>query len=394
MIAAEPVMANKSLRIKITSQRIEVVSGTGQQVSLNNEWDQHTPMGKNSGSQMSKSQSFKEKAVVTRANKRGPSAVEDQQEKRQKMERNVTQQCTVLLKALMRHPAGWVFNQPVDPVKLNIPDYFSIVKNPMDLGTIKSKLDKNLYLCSEEFAADVRLTFSNATLYNPQENSVHQMAVELKEHFDIRWKSLEEKWSREGIKFGSGGFSCGQMKDLSVPRQNCPKTPPLHCAVLPKKSKSSEEKTIWHSSDAIREEVKLAKPVENCMQKPLKQYNQRGTDGSGRHTGASVITKPTFSPVPLKCGKCALGACQCSLYSDSISTHTSSDLSVEGSLRRDYHAFGSDASGLGCQPKSMPTSQMSKSDPDSDGENSFSFMVMSCHLVPVELSNRMLLKSM
>ena len=33
---------------------------------------------------------------------------------------------------------------------------------PMDLGTIKSKLEKNVYSGVEEFAADIRLTFSNA----------------------------------------------------------------------------------------------------------------------------------------------------------------------------------------------------------------------------------------
>ena len=32
------------------------------------------------------------------------------------------------------------FAQPVDPVKLELPDYFEIIKKPMDLGTIKEKV--------------------------------------------------------------------------------------------------------------------------------------------------------------------------------------------------------------------------------------------------------------
>jgi hypothetical protein len=39
--------------------------------------------------------------------------------------------------ALKNHKHGWVFNEPVDPIKLGIPDYFQIIKEPMDLGTVK-----------------------------------------------------------------------------------------------------------------------------------------------------------------------------------------------------------------------------------------------------------------
>jgi hypothetical protein len=38
-----------------------------------------------------------------------------------------------------------MFQEPVDPKKFGISDYFEIVKNPMDLGTIKKKLTHNVY---------------------------------------------------------------------------------------------------------------------------------------------------------------------------------------------------------------------------------------------------------
>ena len=41
-----------------------------------------------------------------------------------------------------KHKYAWVFGKPVDPVALHIPDYFDIIKNPMDFGKIKEKLDK------------------------------------------------------------------------------------------------------------------------------------------------------------------------------------------------------------------------------------------------------------
>lgn len=40
--------------------------------------------------------------------------------------------------------AHW-FHEPVDPVKFGIMDYFDIITKPMDLGTVKKKLNYNAY---------------------------------------------------------------------------------------------------------------------------------------------------------------------------------------------------------------------------------------------------------
>nr|XP_043639027.1 transcription factor GTE9-like [Erigeron canadensis] len=102
-------------------------------------------------------------------------------------------QCDGLLKKLMTHPHGWVFNNPVDVVTLKIPDYFDVIKNPMDFGTIKEKLSSGKYSSPLEFLADVRLTFSNAMTYNPPGNDVHVMADVLSKFFELRWKPIEKK---------------------------------------------------------------------------------------------------------------------------------------------------------------------------------------------------------
>lgn len=102
-------------------------------------------------------------------------------------------QCETLLNRLMQHQFGWVFNTPVDVVKLNIPDYFTVIKHPMDLGTVKSKITSGQYSSPMGFAADVRLTFSNAMTYNPPGNDVHVMAETLSKYFEVRWKSVEKK---------------------------------------------------------------------------------------------------------------------------------------------------------------------------------------------------------
>ncbi|CAN4082315.1 unnamed protein product [Withania somnifera] len=102
-------------------------------------------------------------------------------------------QCENLLKKLMSHQYGDVFNKPVDTVELNIPDYFTVIKHPMDLGTIKRRLTSGAYLSPLEFLADVRLTFSNALTYNPPGNIYHVMANTMSKFFEVRWKTIEKK---------------------------------------------------------------------------------------------------------------------------------------------------------------------------------------------------------
>lgn len=102
-------------------------------------------------------------------------------------------QCETLLTRLMQHNFGWVFNNPVDVVKLNIPDYFTVIKRPMDLGTVKKKMASGQYSSPLDVAADVRLTFANAMTYNPPGNDVHYMAETLSKYFEVRWKAIEKK---------------------------------------------------------------------------------------------------------------------------------------------------------------------------------------------------------
>jgi Bromodomain len=66
-----------------------------------------------------------------------------------------------MMNSLWKHNQAWIFYEPVDPKKLNIPDYFDIIKQPMDLGTVKSKLNSNQYLKFQDFLYDANLVFEN-----------------------------------------------------------------------------------------------------------------------------------------------------------------------------------------------------------------------------------------
>ncbi|KAL2937955.1 Transcription factor GTE4 [Bienertia sinuspersici] len=109
----------------------------------------------------------------------------------------VFKNCSLLLDKLMKHKHGWVFNTPVDVKALGLHDYFTIIKHPMDLGTVKTRLNTNWYKSPKEFAEDVRLTFHNAMTYNPKGHDVHIMADILSKLFEEKWGSIEAEYVRE-----------------------------------------------------------------------------------------------------------------------------------------------------------------------------------------------------
>jgi len=99
--------------------------------------------------------------------------------------------CKKLLSFMMRHKFAPPFNQPVDPVVLGIPDYFNVIKTPMDLGTVSEKMAE--YESVEDFAADVRLVWANALQFNPPDHEVYMMAKTLSGVFEKKITPILKK---------------------------------------------------------------------------------------------------------------------------------------------------------------------------------------------------------
>jgi bromodomain-containing factor 1 len=64
---------------------------------------------------------------------------------------------------------------PVDPIALNIPDYPKIVKHPMDMSTIYSRIDMHHYSSVNDIYADFKLMLNNCFIYNPPGTPVHEV---------------------------------------------------------------------------------------------------------------------------------------------------------------------------------------------------------------------------
>lgn len=103
--------------------------------------------------------------------------------------------CDEVLK-IISSPKHWAVNQyfthPVDPVALNIPTYFQIIKKPMDLATVRQKLDNGMYEKAKDFEEDVRLVFKNCYKFNPEGDYVYQRGQELEKLFSQEWAKKQD----------------------------------------------------------------------------------------------------------------------------------------------------------------------------------------------------------
>ncbi|KAM9326982.1 bromodomain-containing protein 2 [Gastrophryne carolinensis] len=139
--------------------------------------------------------------------------------------------CNGILKELLSKKHGayaWPFYKPVDATALGLHDYHDLIKHPMDLSTIKKKMENREYRDAQEFAGDVRLMFSNCYKYNPPDHDVVAMARKLQDVFEFRYAKMPDE-----------------------PVVLAP--PPTSTQLPPSDSKSSSESSSESSSDSSDE---------------------------------------------------------------------------------------------------------------------------------------------
>lgn len=80
-----------------------------------------------------------------------------------------------------------LFHQPVK--KKDYKDYYDMIKNPIDLGSMKNKTKRCEYKNLNQFLNDVELMVSNSKLYNGEEHDVTLQAIRIQEY---ALKKIEE----------------------------------------------------------------------------------------------------------------------------------------------------------------------------------------------------------
>lgn len=97
------------------------------------------------------------------------------------------------------------FLSPVDPVRDGIPRYFRVIKQPMDLGTVKRNLLVGAYRTCAEFAQDVRLIWLNCRSFNKNDSEIVQWVKQLEDHFEHLCQLVlaPERWACASATIGN-----------------------------------------------------------------------------------------------------------------------------------------------------------------------------------------------
>ena len=164
--------------------------------------------------------------------------------------------CNEVLRDLFhkRHQAyAWPFYKPVDALALGLHDYHKVITRPMDLGTVKAKMDQREYSDVHQFAEDIRIIFGNCYKYNPEGHDVVQMARKLSEVFENRLKNCPPEPDPNEPSPMKQTATPGRM---SQGHQRTPQSQVMSRSFQPKQQQQHAPNTGHLSQDIIKPEMK------------------------------------------------------------------------------------------------------------------------------------------
>lgn len=106
------------------------------------------------------------------------------------------QWCSKLLADLGKMPISSPFRNPVN--SLDIPDYLTIIKRPMDFSTMKKKLQNGEYSSVRSFVDDIQLICDNAKTFNGEQSLLgiigNDIMDEVNKQYSEKPSNSEEEW--------------------------------------------------------------------------------------------------------------------------------------------------------------------------------------------------------
>ncbi|KAF2648939.1 histone acetyltransferase GCN5-like protein [Lophiostoma macrostomum CBS 122681] len=85
------------------------------------------------------------------------------------------------------HQSAWPFLKPVD--RDEVPDYYNVITQPMDLSTMEERLENGAYTTPKELVDDLKLIYSNCRQYNDAASVYAKSAVKLEKYM---WRLIQE----------------------------------------------------------------------------------------------------------------------------------------------------------------------------------------------------------
>ncbi|XP_047216913.1 ATPase family AAA domain-containing protein 2-like isoform X3 [Girardinichthys multiradiatus] len=186
------------------------------------------------------------------------------------------------------------FTKPVDLEE--VPDYADVIKKPMDLSTVLSRIDLHQYGTVKEFLQDVDLIWQNALEYNPDrdpsDRQIRHRACALKDtvHAIIR-EELDEDFEK----------ICEEIKESRKTRGcSTARFAPSFYHVLPKAPRSAADSSINDvitQSEAVESTVAATtNTMLSAGTTPKNTAHKKKRRRSRWSTGHIAKRKPSLSP--------------------------------------------------------------------------------------------------
>nr|XP_033789639.1 ATPase family AAA domain-containing protein 2 isoform X3 [Geotrypetes seraphini] len=170
------------------------------------------------------------------------------------------------------------FTKPVDPEE--VPDYVTVIAQPMDLSTIISKIDLHKYQTVKDYLKDIDLICSNALEYNPDRDPADRLirhrACTLR---DAAYANIKTELDEDFEKL------CEEIQ-ASRKKRGCfsSKYVPSYYHVLPKHSTSEYKKGETEHSEKLKIPalpVAASTPSHLCTAPGKKRYRRKSRWSAG-----------------------------------------------------------------------------------------------------------------
>lgn len=153
--------------------------------------------------------------------------------------------CSMMLTRLKRNANAGPFLKPVDPIALGIPDYLEKIKHPMDISTVKHKLDTKAYKVPEEFYSDITLMFNNCYAYNQPDSVVYSMGKDLQKTFESLYADMPTEVKKRKAESAAPLSPVKPKRQARSPEAMSPEDHAFCAEILLELEKAKHKKYSW-----------------------------------------------------------------------------------------------------------------------------------------------------
>lgn len=190
--------------------------------------------------------------------------------------------CDAILKEMLskKHAAyAWPFYKPVDAEALELHDYHDIIKHPMDLSTVRKKMDKGEYNDPQSFATDVRLMFSNCYKYNPPDHEVVAMARKLQDVFEMRFAKIPDEGLEASVQSNAPVVSKSTASSDTSNNSSSDESSDSEEERATRLAELQEQLKAVHEQLAVLSQAPVSKPKKKKEKKDKEKKKDKGSKG-------------------------------------------------------------------------------------------------------------------